>query len=289
MLGGVDDMSMVPSKPYQKQWELAEARRYFARSPGPLAMSLLDERTDDRLLWREVGFAADVGVEALATVVLPLSTTVTFGVVVAHGGSEDGRRFFLSEAAALADRGAAVILPATRIRNNDGVDSFATDVRIAVLTERAALDVLLELGAPADALSFLGHSAGGALGAVLSAVEPRLTRLVIFANGAGALFRADLARGLSGGGVVSQELVAATDWFDPAHYVAVRRRAQLFVQHGRIDTTVPIEAARALFEAAATPRLWTEYDWDHGLDADPQARNDRAHFVMTGELSTSGC
>ncbi len=89
---------------------------------------------------------------------------MTRGVVLAHGGSDDGRRFFLTEAAALAARGAAVILPVTRIRQNDGVDAFAAEVRNAVLTERAALDVLVEAGAPPGALSFLGHSGGGASG-----------------------------------------------------------------------------------------------------------------------------
>lgn len=69
----------------------------------------------------------------------------------------------------------------------DGVDAFAADVRNAVLTEPAALDVLVEAGAPPGALSFLGHSAGGALGAILSAVEPRLARIAIFGKGASSV------------------------------------------------------------------------------------------------------
>jgi fermentation-respiration switch protein FrsA (DUF1100 family) len=201
-------------------------------------------------------------------------------VVLAHGGSDDGRQFFASEAAALAAQGAVVILPVTRIRLDDGVDAFATDVRNAVLTERAALDVLVEAGAPPGELSFLGHSAGGALGAILSAVEPRLARIAIFGNGAGSVARSALALELSRGSVFTQELAAVTDWFDLAHFVGVDRRAQLLVQHGGADRTVPVEAGRALYDAAAHPKLWAEYDWDHGLDADPQARKDRAEFVM---------
>ncbi len=154
-----------------------------------------------------MSFAADVGAEDIGTVVVPVSEEVTRGVVLAHGGIDDGRRFFRSEAAALAAQGAVVILPVTRIRTDASVDAFATDVRLAVLTERAALDVLLRLGAPADALSFLGHSGGGALGAVLTAVEPRLGRVVIFAHVAGALFRADLIRGLAGRRGVAADVV----------------------------------------------------------------------------------
>ncbi len=281
MLGSVDDMSAVEDfLPYRGRWELTDVRRYFGRPPVPLSVSLLAERGDGILHWREVNFAADSGVEGIATVVLPMSKTVTQGVVLAHGGSDDGRRFFVSEAAALAAQGAAVILPVTRIRLDDGVDAFATDVRNAVLTERAALDVLVEAGAPPGALSFLGHSAGGALGAILSAVEPRLAGIAIFGNGAGSLARSALALELSRDRVFAEDLAAVTDWFDLAHFVGVDRRAQLLVQHGRADRTVPMKAGRALFEAAAQPKLWAEYDCDHGLDADPQARKDRAEFVM---------
>lgn len=41
-----------------------------------------------------------------------------------------------------------------------------------------------------------------------------------------------------------------------------------------------MQAARALFDAAAAPKRWAGYDWDHGLDADPQARKDRAEFII---------
>lgn len=247
----------------------------------PLSETVAEEHADGSLAWREVRYTAERGVEAVATVVAPLSTRITRGVVLAHGGSDDGRRFFLAEAAVLATRGAAVILPVTRTRLDDGIDAFAADARTAVLTERAALDVLLAAGAPPDGLSFLGHSAGGAYAAALCAVEPRLARIVIFANGAGPLGRLSLAEGLSRHRVIAaDELDAVTDWFDLARFVSVERRAELMVQHGRMDQTVPIEAAEALFEAAAPPKSWVEYDWDHGLDADPHARSDRAEFVF---------
>ncbi len=146
-LGSMDDMAAVEDVlPYRGRWELTEVRRYFAHPPMPLSVSLLKDRADGDLHWREVSFATGAGVDGIAAVVSPVSETVTRGVVLAHGGSDDGRRFFLTEAAALAARGAAVILPVTRIRQNDGVDAFAADVRNAVLTESAALDVLVEAG-----------------------------------------------------------------------------------------------------------------------------------------------
>ena len=276
-MGAVDDFW-----PYRGRWELAEVRRYFTRSPLPLSVSLLAERADGDLRWREVSFAGGAGVEAIATMVLPLSKTVTWGVVLAHGGSDDGRRFFLSEAAALAAQGAAVILPAVRVRQTEGVDAFAADVRNAVLIERAALDILIEAGAPPGALSFLGHSGGGALAGILCAVEPRLARVGIFAYGAGAVARTGWVQALSRGGDVPADVAAVADWFDLGRFVGVERRAELLVQHGRADRTVPIAAGRALFDAAVAPKVWAEYEWDHGLDADPHARKDRAEFITAG-------
>ncbi len=118
-------------------------------------------------------------------------------------------------------------------------------------------------------------------------MEPRLARIAIFGYGAGPFVRSITAQGLSRGRSVTEDLAAVTDWFDLAHFVGVDRRGQLLVQHGRADQTVPIQAGRALFEAAAQPKLWAEYDWDHGLDADPQARKDRAEFVMAGATSST--
>ena len=111
------------------------------------------------------------------------------------------------------------------------------------------MDVLLELGAPPAALSFLGHSAGGFLGAILAAVEPRLRGIAIFGYGAGALVRLTLAADLSGREDGTEESTAVANWFDAARFVAVDRRAELLVQHGRLDRHVPLEAGRALFDA----------------------------------------
>ena len=281
ILRNMDDTSASGAfAPYRCPWELNQARRYFARPPGRLSVSTQSQRDDGVLQRREVTFLADTGVRGVATVVSQASGRAERGVVLAHGGSDDMRQFFAAEATQLALRGAAVILPVMRLRLSEGIDAFAKDVREAILIERAALDVLVtQAGAPPDRLSFLGHSAGGAMGAILTAVEPRLARIVISSNAAGPLARADLARTLSRGRGITDDLTAAANWFDPAHFVGTHRRAHLLVQHGRADQTAPIAAGKALFDAAAPPKTWAEYDWGHDLDADPKARNDRADFL----------
>jgi len=103
-------------------------------------VSVSGEHEHAGVVWREVTFAADSATVVTATVVSPLGQRVTRGAVLAHGGTDDGRRFFLSEAAAMAAGGAIVILPVARMRPQDGIDIFAATVCTAVLTERAALD-----------------------------------------------------------------------------------------------------------------------------------------------------
>lgn len=224
-MGVVGDESAIGEVlPYWERWDLSAARRFFARSSVVTAVSRLNERRDHDLCWQDVTFTVRGGVEGVATVVSPSKGEVVRGVVLAHGGSDDGRRFFVSEAADLACCGAAVILPAVRVRQDSGTDEFATDVRDAVLTERAALDVLIEwAGAPWEELSFLGHSGGGCLGAFLCAVEPRLSRIGIFGYGAGTLARSARAREVRAGRAFAGDVAAVVDWFDAARFVGVER------------------------------------------------------------------
>ncbi|MGI8589775.1 MAG: hypothetical protein ACR2M5_02115 [Nakamurella sp.] len=63
--------------------------------------------------YREISFDIRPGVSGVATVV-DAGRTAGPGVVLAHGGSDDGRRFLLTEAEQLARQGATVVLPTTR-------------------------------------------------------------------------------------------------------------------------------------------------------------------------------
>ena len=55
--------------------------------------------------------------------------------------------------------------------------------------------------------------------------------------------------------------------------------AGLLIQHGRRDIDVPVEAGKEMFDAAAPPKLWLEYDCDHGL-AEERHKADRAQFML---------
>lgn len=207
---------------------------------------------------------------APATVVRP-SSTPKGGVVVAHGGSDDGRRYFVDEAAALAERGLLVVLPATKLPEHGDIAVSSAAIERAVATYRHALDVLGE-----HAAGFFGHSAGAFLGALLAAADPRPKRMVLGAYGSGTVVRiagADLA-GADG----APEYLAALERFDPRHHLPGHGE-RIFVQHGLRDETVPVAEGRLLYEAAGPGARWAEYDCDHDVVTHLPARMDRLAYL----------
>jgi pimeloyl-ACP methyl ester carboxylesterase len=210
------------------------------------------------------------------------------GIVIAHGGSADGRHYFLPEATALAELGFTVLLTASSFPRHGDIAASTEATRANILTQRRGLDVLVEwAGADAGRLGFFGHSSGAFQGAWLSAVEPRLTGLALVSGGSGTLVRvaesdlkeaeSDLTESEKAGPYLTY-----LHRFDPAHFVAVAGRRRLLFQHGSEDPVVPLAEARRLYEAAAPPRRWREYPCDHGTTAvHPQAQRDRAEFFSS--------
>ncbi|MFI5908382.1 hypothetical protein [Dactylosporangium sp. NPDC051541] len=138
---------------------------------------------------RTITFDNGTGGRCLATLVVPAEPGDA-AVIISHGGTADGRRFFLDEARDLARQGVTVLLPAT---------------------------------------------------------EDYLRRL---------------------------------RRFEPVGYVAVPGRRRLLFQYGVRDDAVLRSEAVALYEAAAAPKEWCEYDCGHDTD-NAAARADRAR-LFTG-------
>jgi dienelactone hydrolase len=237
------------------------------------------ERRDDAVV-TEIRFAAARGGDVAAFVVDAEAAPAGLpGVVYAHGGSEPGKHVFVEQAVELARAGLTVVLPDTSMPSNlpspERIDEDEHAFGDAVLAQRRALDVLADRGAPR--FGHFGHSFGGMQGAVLSAVEPRLDAIVIAGMGAG------LVEVLRAEGLTDHAFLARIARLDPVHFVAVPSRRHLLVQQGRADQAnrgmLP-EAARKLFDAAAPPKQWAEYDCDHGVDAYPSALADRIAFFQ---------
>ena len=64
--------------------------------------------------------------------------------------------------------------------------------------------------------------------------------------------------------------------FDPANWVGVPGSRAFLFQYGRHDDGVKRAEARELYELAAGPKTWREYDCGHGVDGHLPAREDDA-------------
>ncbi len=113
------------------------------------------------------------------------------------------------------------------------MDAVAEAIRDAVLTERRALALLSGRVRRSAPLFFLGHSAGGFLGAHLAALEPQLSGVVIFGYGRGTFPRFAVEDLHRVGRVPTARDRRIMQWFEPANYLQIPNGRRLLVQHGR--------------------------------------------------------
>jgi len=197
------------------------------------------------------------------------------GLILAHGGEGDGRRYFLDEATELADLGAVVVVPSCGIRIVGDLGRDTAAIVRAVAVQRRALDLLGTRAA--TRIGFFGHSAGALQGAILAGTEPRVQAVAVASIGAGVAQR--IARTFDHLSPSRAEYLATFDEWDATRYLSRTGTRRLLVQAGRLDDNVPLETARETYEAAAGPKEWREYDCDHGaVVVHPAARADRREF-----------
>jgi hypothetical protein len=223
---------------------------------------------------REISYDNGAGGRCVATLVSPQQPTGT-GVIIAHGGTGDGRRFFMTEALAMASRSITVLLPVTEMPDHGDIEASGQAIRRHVLSHRRSVDLLATVTEGRGSLHFYGHSGGAFQGALLSAVEPRIVAFALTSIGAGTVTRLAAAE-LPPGTEATDRYLRFLEQFDPAVSVAVPGRRRLLFQHGRHDPVVRRDESLKLCEAAADPKDWREYDCGHDPDGDPQAVADRA-------------
>jgi hypothetical protein len=228
---------------------------------------------------QEISYDNGAGGRCVATLITPQQPTGT-GVIIAHGGTGDGRRFFMTEALALAGLGMTVLLPVTELPDHGDIEATGRAIGRHVRAHRRSVDVLETVTRGPDCLYFYGHSAGASQGALLSAVEPRIAAFAIASIGSGTVTRLAAAE-LPPGTQATDKYLRFLEQFDPAIAVAVPGRRRLLFQHGRRDPVVRRDESLKLYEAAADPKDWREYDCGHDPDGDPQAVTDRADLFST--------
>lgn len=195
------------------------------------------------------------------------------GVVIAHGGFEGGKHLFRDQLLTMASAGFVTLAADTTFPRSGDRAAVEGAVRGRILTHLRSLDVL-ESSFGVRSFGFFGHSGGASGGAILTAIEPRLKAVTLAGMGsASAERRAEAASHTS-----AAEYFDAIFSFDAALYVAVAAPRHLLVQHGRHDTAVTLAEARAMFDAAAPPKTWREYDCGHDVATYAAALADRMSF-----------
>ncbi|RLK24892.1 hypothetical protein DER29_2855 [Micromonospora sp. M71_S20] len=246
---------------------------------APLEVQRHDHVVTGDLTISELTYDHGAGGRARATLIVPARPNGT-GVILTHGGTDDGRHFFVDEATNMAERGMTALLTAYRLPPHGDQGVVADAVRVAVLTQLRGLDLLTGW---ADRLCYFGHSGGAQFGAILSAVDPRLSALALASYGAGTLQRV-AAASLPQNDPVADAYLEFLRRYEPASYVAVPGARRLLFQHGRDDDVVYLSEGLRLFDAAAEPKEWREYPCGHDTSTPPQARADRLRlFAATSE------
>jgi pimeloyl-ACP methyl ester carboxylesterase len=246
----------------------------FGYQDIPLDIERFGSQAAGDLTISQIRFDNGVGGRARATLVEPPRPNGA-AVILAHGGTDDGRHFFLDEAIALAGTGITALLPATRFPPHGDQRASAAAIHASVVIHRRGLDVLRTLRL--TTFGFFGHSGGAFQGAYLSAVEPRLTALVLASVGSGTLAR--LAAGeLPSGTPATDAYLRFLRSYDPTAYVSVPGRRRLLLQHGRDDQIVLRHEAELVMHAAAQPVEWRVYPCAHDTASHPEARSDRLQF-----------
>ncbi|HET6877774.1 MAG TPA: hypothetical protein VFH38_09620 [Jatrophihabitans sp.] len=214
--------------------------------------------------------------DSVVTLVAPTRANGA-AVILAHGGTDDGRRIFQPAAVELARAGYTVALPATRMALHRDWALTQNSISRATRVHRQALDLLA--GQPLVdpiRLGFYGHSVGALQGAILLREEPRVRAAVLAAFGTGSLRRFAVEDLAPCSGYLDE-----LDRYDPGVSLGCPHRAPVLLQFGEHDDSIRRDEAAALSAAAVPPVITRWYDCGHGVDADTAATRDRKTFFDT--------
>lgn len=218
-----------------------------------------------------------------AWLVVPPGDGPFAGIVYLHG-SETNRNDFLDEAVAMAHGGAvSVVIDAPFARTGESRRDFLLDFgppererdmnAQTIIDLRRAYDLLAARpDVDASRLGFVGHSWGASAGAILAAVDPRPSALVLIS---GRPSWTGFLRDSTDAWVQQyREVYGPEKW---AHYLTVLASfdalaeigrvdgARLYLQYGTLDEVVPVPVSQQLRDAAPTAKA-DLYDAGHALD-----------------------
>lgn len=248
---------------------------YDESTPLDFRLTPLGEESGVQIF--DVSFASPAGGRVTGRLYVPDQPGPHAGIVYAHGTGA-GARTQGPRAVYLARHGAVVLTPdAPYIRRGGDFPTFTAldrDEQIQHIRElRRGFDLLAaRVDVDPARLAFIGRSHGGAMGALLAGVEPRLkTAILIVADGG------MVAHFTGGGGATElferqqaaarQAWIAAMSAIEPIRFLHRAPPTSILFQNGRSDSAVAPHLAEALHAAARGDFEVRWYDAGHRLNA----------------------
>jgi dienelactone hydrolase len=274
------------------QERFEDLARMFDYSPATaLDVRQQDSALVDSVVVRDISYASPQGGRVPAYLVVPVRAAGPFaGIVFVHWG-QGNRSEFVSEAIALAHRGAESLLidaPFNRLDDpnrdkpvvqgeHDGYVQLVIDIRrgIDLLRSHAEVD--------ASRIGYVGHSLGATWGGVVAGIDHRVKALVLM-GGLPTLTDYDFPdplirqQALSRKPADREAYERALTPINPVRFVGHSSPAVLFFQWATFDRYISRRAAKTYFDAAGEPKSQQWYVSSHEFN-DPHARTDRDEFL----------
>lgn len=256
-----------------------DAFAYDRAAPLLLRDSL--ERVEDGVEVRRISFASPGGGRATGVLLVPPGEGRFAGLLLQHGMPGSAQRM-VPWGVRLARQGAVVVaLDAPFARRTGPILRFtpadsAEQVALIVEMQRAVDLLLARPDVDSRRLAYVGHSYGGAMGALLAGVERRMQTFVLRVADGGLVAhltgpddRPGPLDGLSP--EARRRWLAAMMPIEPSRFIGRPRRAPVLFQSARRDVLVPPSDAEALHRAARGPKTVRWYDAGHGLNEEAEA------------------
>ena len=259
--------------------------QFFSGYDATLSLDAVirEQKTTDAYRREEILFTATQGSQIPALMVLPHeadSQEPAPCIIFLHGIGQN--KEFLDEIAEPFTRaGFAMITFDQYMRGERRLDDPGPLDEILAFRQRGALTVIetrrvvdyLETRADIDAerIYLVGASYGAITGSTAVALEPRIQAVVLVYGGGNMPSLMDSPMIRDELGAWAPFLIQIASWYlapaDPIQYVHRIAPRPILFQHGRADSVVPPESAKALYEAAREPKTFYWYEGDHiGLD-----------------------
>jgi len=250
---------------------------YSYDSSSFLDAVLTDTRSGDGVGIEVITYSDTKGGTIPAYVVTPQQPPGRMpGVVFAHAAGEN-RDTWLPELSAIARHNVTAMVAEIPFKVTGDPNADSAMVVAAVLAQRRALDLLSRRDdTDKSRLAVVGHGWGGDLAQVLTALENRLSGVVL----AGAGSRLSQTMFVSADVANRDAYLNALTRFDGARYVSVTgTKRSLLLQFGTQDSAVPKSQVDELVAVAAGSKTRKDYPTGDDLVKSPAAAADRLTFL----------